>query len=290
MPHNKGAHGTKGLLGTLCALPFMQSIPSENVVDLLLDAVCVVHVDSTIEFVSPAFERIFGYAPEEVIGTRMFDLVRTLGELARPFGAWVRLHYVYPYPHVDEIVPLMAEGLVLPYLDVPFQHSHPDVLKRMKRPASGEKNLERIQKWREVCPQLVIRSTFIAGFPGETEDGNDERHDQVHRSVGPGFRVCARQWREQCAKRQQPQPWQPVQRTGEATLAVGLLGRGNARRGCAGGAVEVDHPFRRVRGVHAVQRMVVRASAVERYGRIRAGPLAGGVSIGWAQRSRRCFK
>ena len=75
MPHNKGAHGTMGLLGTLCALPFMQSIPSENVVDLLLDAVCVVHVDSTIEFVSPAFERIFGYAPEEVIGKRMFDLV-----------------------------------------------------------------------------------------------------------------------------------------------------------------------------------------------------------------------
>jgi ribosomal protein S12 methylthiotransferase len=82
----------------------------------------------------------------------------------------VRLHYVYPYPHVDEIVPLMAEGLVLPYLDVPLQHSHPDVLKRMKRPASGEKNLERIARWREMCPELVVRSTFFAGFPGETED------------------------------------------------------------------------------------------------------------------------
>jgi ribosomal protein S12 methylthiotransferase len=82
----------------------------------------------------------------------------------------VRLHYVYPYPHVDEVIPLMAEGLVLPYLDVPFQHSHPDVLKRMKRPASGERNLERIQKWREMCPELIIRSTFIAGFPGETEE------------------------------------------------------------------------------------------------------------------------
>jgi len=79
------------------------------------------------------------------------------------------LHYVYPYPHVDEVIPLMAEGLVLPYLDVPFQHSHPDVLKRMKRPASGEKNLERLAKWREICPELVVRSTFIAGFPGETE-------------------------------------------------------------------------------------------------------------------------
>ena len=77
---------------------------------------------------------------------------------------------MYPYPSVDEIIPLVAQGLVLPYLDVPFQHSHPDVLKRMKRPASGEKNLDRIQRWREACPELVIRSTFIAGFPGETEE------------------------------------------------------------------------------------------------------------------------
>ena len=103
------------------------------------------------------------------VKTRMFDLVAKLGEIAKPYGAWVRLHYVYPYPHVDEIIPMMAEGLVLPYLDVPFQHAHPDVLKRMKRPASGEKNLERLQKWRELCPDLVVRSTFIAGFPGETE-------------------------------------------------------------------------------------------------------------------------
>jgi ribosomal protein S12 methylthiotransferase len=95
--------------------------------------------------------------------------VQALGELARAHGAWVRLHYVYPYPHVDDILPLMADGLCLPYLDVPLQHSHPDVLRRMKRPASGEKNLERIQRWREVCPDLVVRSTFIAGFPGETE-------------------------------------------------------------------------------------------------------------------------
>ncbi|HSU21140.1 MAG TPA: 30S ribosomal protein S12 methylthiotransferase RimO [Variovorax sp.] len=103
------------------------------------------------------------------VKTRMLELVRTLGEIAEPYGAWVRLHYVYPYPSVDEVIPLMASGRVLPYLDVPLQHSHPDVLRRMKRPASGEKNLERIARWREMCPELVIRSTFIAGFPGEIE-------------------------------------------------------------------------------------------------------------------------
>ena len=102
---------------------------------------------------------------QEVI-PHMTDLARELGRIA----PWVRLHYVYPYPHVDQVIPLMAEGLILPYLDVPFQHSHPEVLRRMKRPASGERNLERIERWREVCPELVIRSTFIAGFPGETEE------------------------------------------------------------------------------------------------------------------------
>jgi ribosomal protein S12 methylthiotransferase len=110
-----------------------------------------------------------GFFDGKPVKTRMFDLVQQLGELAKPFGAWVRLHYVYPYPHVDELLPLMAEGLVLPYLDVPLQHAHPDVLKRMKRPASGERNLERLQAWRAVCPDIVVRSTFIAGFPGETE-------------------------------------------------------------------------------------------------------------------------
>jgi ribosomal protein S12 methylthiotransferase len=103
------------------------------------------------------------------VKTRLADLCEKLAELAARYGAWVRLHYVYPYPHVDDIVPLMAQGAILPYLDVPFQHSHPDMLKRMKRPASGEKNLERLRRWREICPQLVVRSTFIAGFPGETE-------------------------------------------------------------------------------------------------------------------------
>ena len=110
-----------------------------------------------------------GFWDGKPVKTRMLELVQALGEIAEPYGAWVRLHYVYPYPSVDEVIPLMATGQVLPYLDVPLQHSHPDVLKRMKRPASGEKNLERIARWREVCPELVIRSTFIAGFPGETE-------------------------------------------------------------------------------------------------------------------------
>jgi ribosomal protein S12 methylthiotransferase len=110
-----------------------------------------------------------GFYDGKPVKTRMLELVKTLGELAEPYGAWVRLHYVYPYPSVDEVIPFMATGLVLPYLDVPLQHSHPDVLKRMKRPASGEKNLERIARWREMCPEIVIRSTFIAGFPGETE-------------------------------------------------------------------------------------------------------------------------
>jgi ribosomal protein S12 methylthiotransferase len=110
-----------------------------------------------------------GFWDGKPIKTRMLELVQALGEIAEPYGAWVRMHYVYPYPSVDEILPLMAAGRVLPYLDVPLQHSHPDVLKRMKRPASGEKNLERIQQWRAACPELVVRSTFIAGFPGETE-------------------------------------------------------------------------------------------------------------------------
>ncbi len=110
-----------------------------------------------------------GFFDGQPVKTRLLDLCTRLGDLAAPFGAWVRLHYVYPYPHVDDILPLMAAGRVLPYLDVPFQHAHPDVLKRMKRPASGERNLERLARWREICPELVVRSTFIAGFPGETE-------------------------------------------------------------------------------------------------------------------------
>ena len=99
------------------------------------------------------------------VRAKFIDLARELGE----FGVWVRLHYVYPYPHVDEVIPLMAEGKVLPYLDIPFQHASPEVLRRMKRPAAQEKTLERIRRWREICPSLTIRSTFIVGFPGETD-------------------------------------------------------------------------------------------------------------------------
>jgi len=104
--------------------------------------------------------------------TRMVDLCRALGELGPATGGgpvWVRLHYVYPYPHVDEVIPLMAEGRILPYLDVPFQHASPRILRLMKRPASAEKVLERIRGWRAICPELTVRSTFIVGFPGETE-------------------------------------------------------------------------------------------------------------------------
>jgi ribosomal protein S12 methylthiotransferase len=99
------------------------------------------------------------------VRAKFVDLAQALGEL----GVWVRLHYVYPYPHVDEVVPLMAERKVLPYLDIPFQHASPDVLRRMKRPAAQEKTLERIARWREICPDLTLRSTFIVGFPGETD-------------------------------------------------------------------------------------------------------------------------
>ncbi len=107
-----------------------------------------------------------GFWNGKPLKTRMTELTEALSE----FGVWVRLHYVYPYPHVDEVIPLMAEGKILPYLDVPFQHASPRILKAMKRPAAAENNLKRIQAWREICPDLAIRSTFISGFPGETED------------------------------------------------------------------------------------------------------------------------
>jgi len=107
------------------------------------------------------------------VRAKFLDLARELGE----FGVWVRLHYVYPYPHVDDVIPLMADGKILPYLDVPFQHGSPEVLKRMRRPASQAKTLERIRTWREICPSLAIRSTFIVGFPGETDAEFDELLD-----------------------------------------------------------------------------------------------------------------
>lgn len=110
------------------------------------------------------------YAPSPYAGAdyqaRFYDLARALGTL----GVWVRMHYVYPYPHVDDVIPLMAEGKILPYLDIPFQHASPAVLKSMRRPGNQEKTLDRIKKWRDICPDLTLRSTFIVGFPGETEE------------------------------------------------------------------------------------------------------------------------
>lgn len=163
---------------TFCIIPSMRGdLVSRPIGDVLNEAralfesgvkeLLVVSQDTSAYGVDVKYRT--GFWDGKPVKTRMLDLVEQLGRIAEPYGAWVRLHYVYPYPHVDEIVPLMAQGLVLPYLDVPLQHAHPDVLRRMKRPASGERNLERIARWRELCPQIVIRSTFIAGFPGETE-------------------------------------------------------------------------------------------------------------------------
>ena len=163
---------------TFCIIPSMRGdLVSRPIGDVLKEAkalfeggvkeLLVISQDTSAYGVDTKY--LTGFFDGRPVKTRMLELVAELGKLAEPYGAWVRLHYVYPYPSVDEIIPYMAEGRVLPYLDVPLQHSHPDVLKRMKRPASGEKNLERISRWREVCPEIVIRSTFIAGFPGETE-------------------------------------------------------------------------------------------------------------------------
>ena len=164
---------------TFCIIPSMRGdLVSRPIGDVLKEAAAlfeggvrellVISQDTSAYGVDVKYRT--GFWNGKPVKTRMLELVQALGELAQPYGAWVRLHYVYPYPSVDDVIPLMAQGKVLPYLDVPLQHSHPDVLKRMKRPASGEKNLERIQRWREVCPEIVVRSTFIAGFPGETEE------------------------------------------------------------------------------------------------------------------------
>jgi ribosomal protein S12 methylthiotransferase len=164
---------------TFCIIPSMRGdLVSRPIGDVLKEAqalfdggvkeLLVISQDTSAYGVDVKYRT--GFWNGKPIKTRMLELVQALGEMAAPYGAWIRLHYVYPYPSVDAVLPLMATGLVLPYLDVPLQHSHPDVLKRMKRPASGEKNLERIQQWREICPDIVVRSTFIAGFPGETEE------------------------------------------------------------------------------------------------------------------------
>jgi ribosomal protein S12 methylthiotransferase len=159
---------------TFCIIPSMRgdlvSRPvgevmqeAENLVKAGVKELLVISQDTSAYGVDVKYRT--GFWGGRPLKTRMTELARALGDL----GAWVRLHYVYPYPHVDEVIPLMAEGKLLPYLDVPFQHASRRILKLMKRPASAEDNLARIRRWREICPDITIRSTFIAGFPGETE-------------------------------------------------------------------------------------------------------------------------
>jgi ribosomal protein S12 methylthiotransferase len=137
---------------------------AENLVKAGVKELLVISQDTSAYGVDLKYRT--GFWGGRPLKARMGDLATALGEL----GVWVRLHYVYPYPHVDEVIPLMAEGKILPYIDVPFQHASRRILKLMKRPASGEDNLGRIRAWRGICPDITIRSTFIAGFPGETED------------------------------------------------------------------------------------------------------------------------
>jgi len=160
---------------TFCIIPKLRGdLVSRPIVEVMREAEKLVKAGVKELLVISQDTSAYGvdvkYAPglwqDREVRTRFLDLARELGSL----GVWVRLHYVYPYPHVDEVIGLMAEGLVLPYLDIPFQHAAPGVLKAMKRPAHQEKTLERIRKWREICPDLAIRSTFIVGFPGETEE------------------------------------------------------------------------------------------------------------------------
>lgn len=163
---------------SFCIIPSMRGdLVSRPLADVMLEAenlfkagvkeLLVISQDTSAYGVDVKFRT--GFWNGKPVRTHMTELVGALGELASQYGAWVRLHYVYPYPHVDDVIGMMNGGHVLPYLDVPLQHSHPDVLKRMKRPANGEKNIERIRAWRALCPDITIRSTFIAGFPGETE-------------------------------------------------------------------------------------------------------------------------
>ena len=153
------------LRGDLVSRPIGEVMrEAENLVKAGVKELLVVSQDTSAYGVDLKYRS--GFWGGRPLKARMGDLAAALGEL----GVWVRLHYVYPYPHVDEVIPLMAEGKILPYIDVPFQHASPRILKLMKRPASGEDNLARIRAWRTICPDVTIRSTFIAGFPGETED------------------------------------------------------------------------------------------------------------------------
>jgi len=152
------------LRGDLVSRPIGEVMrEAENLVKAGVKELLVISQDTSAYGVDLKYRT--GFWGGRPLKARMGDLAAALGEL----GVWVRLHYVYPYAHVDEVIPLMAEGRVLPYIDVPFQHASRRILKLMKRPASGEDNLERIRAWRRICPDITIRSTFIAGFPGETE-------------------------------------------------------------------------------------------------------------------------
>jgi ribosomal protein S12 methylthiotransferase len=152
------------LRGDLVSRPLGEVMQeAENLVRAGVKEILVISQDTSAYGVDLGYRT--GFWRGRPLKTRLYELARALGEL----GVWVRLHYVYPYPHVDHLLPLMAEGKILPYLDVPLQHASPKVLRAMRRPASGEQLLARIRSWREACPQLGIRSTFIAGFPGETE-------------------------------------------------------------------------------------------------------------------------
>ena len=150
--------------GDLVSRPIAEVMQeAENLVKAGVKELLVISQDTSAYGVDVKYRT--GFVGGKPVKTRMTDLCRALGEL----GVWVRLHYVYPYPHVDEVIPLMADGRILPYLDVPFQHASPRILKLMKRPANAEKVLERLKSWREICPDITVRSTFIVGFPGETE-------------------------------------------------------------------------------------------------------------------------
>jgi ribosomal protein S12 methylthiotransferase len=155
--------------GDLVSRPIGEVVQeAENLVRAGVKELLVISQDTSAYGVDVKYR--IGFVNGKPVRTRMTELCRALGEL----GVWVRLHYVYPYPHVDEVIPLMAQGKLLPYLDVPFQHASRRILRLMRRPANAEDTLERIRRWRAVCPELTIRSTFIAGFPGETESEFEE--------------------------------------------------------------------------------------------------------------------
>ncbi len=155
---------------------------AQNLVNAGVKELLVISQDTSAYGVDVKYRT--GFWGGRPLKTRMTELAAALGKLGKPGerGVWVRLHYVYPYPHVDEVIPLMAEGIILPYLDIPFQHANQRILKLMKRPGSSDNVLARIKQWRETCPELTLRSTFIVGFPGETEEEFKELLDFLKES------------------------------------------------------------------------------------------------------------